>query len=74
MCIYSGASYLQELLYSIGSQKYRNWHVYVSYDGWHDSTQAILQAFQAKTKRFRISGDPKRRAPKLPISGLQSFN
>lgn len=66
MCTYNGASYLQAQLDSIESQKYRNWHIYVSDDGSHDSTQSILQAFHAKTKRLCILQGPGR-------GGCQNF-
>lgn len=59
MCTYNGASYLQEQLDSIQTQKYRNWHLYVSDDGSQDSTQDILRTFETKTGQLRIFQGPR---------------
>lgn len=59
MCTYNGASYLQEQLDSIETQKYRNWYLYVSDDGSRDSTQDILHAFGVNTGRIRIFQGPR---------------
>lgn len=48
VCIatYNDATYLPILLGSLYAQTYRDFHIYVSYDGCHDNTERVLEDFQ----------------------------
>jgi len=55
MCTYQAERYLMEQLDSIIEQTHQNWHLYVSDDGSKDSTQSILNSYQAKWGPDRLS-------------------
>jgi glycosyltransferase involved in cell wall biosynthesis len=58
LCTLNGARYLAEQLESIAAQDHPHWKVRVSDDGSTDDTIAILQAYQAKWGKDRISIHP----------------
>jgi glycosyltransferase involved in cell wall biosynthesis len=55
LCTYHGQHYLADQLDSIERQTYQNWEVWASDDGSEDDTHAILERYQAKWGKQRIS-------------------
>ncbi|QEY65884.1 glycosyltransferase family 2 protein [Metapseudomonas lalkuanensis] len=55
LCTYQGQRYLSEQLSSIEQQNHKNWIVWASDDGSHDNTQAILEDFQKRWGKSRVS-------------------
>lgn len=55
LCTYHGQHYLAEQLDSFAAQTHTNWEVWASDDGSQDDTRAILEAYQRKWPKSRLS-------------------
>ncbi|AYF89598.1 glycosyltransferase family 2 protein [Pseudomonas sp. DY-1] len=55
LCTYQGQRYLSEQLSSIERQNHANWIVWASDDGSRDDTRAILECFQERWGKSRVS-------------------
>lgn len=55
LCTYHGQHYLAEQLDSFAAQTHDNWEVWASDDGSKDDTHAILEAYQQKWPKSRLS-------------------
>lgn len=55
LCTYQGEQYLDEQLDSFAAQSYTQWKAWVSDDGSHDNTRALLAAYQQQWGKDRLS-------------------
>lgn len=55
LCTMQGELYLRQQLDSIGQQSYSNWEIFVSDDGSKDQTLAILEEYQLRWGKARLS-------------------
>lgn len=55
LCTYQGEQYLDEQLNSFAAQTYTQWKAWVSDDGSHDNTRALLAGYQEKWGTDKLS-------------------